>query len=130
MVSGVGSTERSLAVVEQATGVRPYCEPELIARLQEMRHATRLEQELAEAQAIIDVLDVSTPAQRMTAESQLRYDAALKHVDTVLAEAAAEAHLRRLAEAVRRQVVAARELRPFSPEVEDVEVDDPDTWPT
>ena len=33
------------------------------------------------------------------------------------------------ADAVRRQVVAARAGRPPSPDVEDVYVDEPDTWP-
>ena len=41
----------------------------------------------------------------------------------------ADAHMRRLAEAVRRQVVAARSARPPSPEVAEVYVDDPETWP-
>ena len=94
-----------------------------------MRRVRELEHELAEAQAEVDVLDVSTLAQRAGADAQRRYDAALARVARVLAEAPAEAHPRRLAEAVHRQVLAARELRPLSPEVEDVEVDDPETWP-
>ena len=129
LVSGVRSTELSLALVERATGTRPRCGPELRSRLQQLRRVSALEHELAEAQAEVDVLDVSTRAQRATAEAQLRYDAALVRVARVLAEAPAKAHPRRLAEAVHRQVLAARELRPVSPEVEDVEVDDPDTWP-
>ena len=83
----------------------------------------------AKAQETIDVLDVSSLEARASDACQRRYDDALARVDSVLREAPSDVHPRRLAEAIRRQAVAARACRPISPEVEDVVVDDPSTWP-
>ena len=129
MRSGVKTLEQSLAVIEQAYGVRPQASDAAAARLLEHRRVSQWEEQLAKAQGIIEVLDVSSSAKRASADGQRQYDAALAHVDQVLAEVAAGSHPRRLAEAIRRQVLAARSGRPPSPEVEDVQADDPDTWP-
>ena len=129
MVTGVRTTEQSLDIIHKATGVRPAANGPLLARLQDLRRVSRLEQDLAKAQEILDVLDVSSEARRASEACQRKYDGALALVDSVLSEASADAHPRRLAMAVRRQVLAARACRPVSPEVEEVLVDDPDTWP-
>ena len=82
------------------------------------------------AQEIVDVLDISSAQSRAGEACQRRYDGALALVDSVLSDAPADAHAhRQLAMAVRRQVIAARACRPVSPEVEEVVVDDPKTWP-
>ena len=79
---------------------------------------------------IVDVLDVASAAQRASADAQRRYDTALSRVDQVISETVdVDAHPRRLAEAIRRQVLAARSGRSPSPDVEDVCADDPRTWP-
>ena len=129
MVTGVRTTDQSLAIIHKASGVRPATHGPLLGRLQDLRRVSRLEQELAKAQEIVDVLDVSSEERRASEACQRKYDGALALVESVLSEASADAHPRRLAEAVRRQVLAARACRPLSPEVEDVLVDDPDTWP-
>ena len=129
MVSGARTTNQSLDIIHKACGVRPAAGEPLLARLRELRHVSRLEQELAKAQEVVDVLDVSSMATRASDACQRKYDNALARVDAVLNDAPLDAHPRRLAEAVRRQVVAAKACRPASPEVEDVEVDDRDTWP-
>lgn len=129
MFSGARSTEQSLDIIHKASGVRPDASPALLARLQDLRRVSKLEQALAKAQEIVDVLDVSSVERRASEACQRKYDSALARVDAVLSETPADAHLRRLAEAVRRQVIAARACRPVSPEVEEVEVDDPSTWP-
>ena len=129
MVHRVCSTDMSLGIIHRASGVRLKPDPPLAARLQYIRRVAGLEQELMEVQADMDVLDVSPLAQRSSADGQKRYDNSLARVDRVLQESPANAHPRRLAEAVRRQVVAARAGRPASPEVEDILADDPDTWP-
>ena len=132
MFTGARTTDTSLDIIHKASGVRPAANGPLLARLQELRRVSRLEQELAKAQEIVDVLDVSSVERRASDASQRRYAKALALVDAVLSDAPADAdaHPRRLAEAVRRQVMAARACRPVSPEVEDVVVDDRDTWPT
>ena len=129
MHSGVRTLEQSIKLIDRATGVRPEASGALVTRLQALRRVSAWEQALAEAQTIVDVLDVSSLSVRASADCQRRYDRALAFVDKVLGEAPTDAHPRRLAEAVRRQVVAARGGRPVSPEVEDVLVDEPDTWP-
>jgi hypothetical protein len=129
MTSGVRTTDQSLNVIRKATGVQPKPSGSLITRLQELRRVSNWEQMLGKAQEIVDVLDVSSMERRASAPLQLKYDDALAQVDHVLREAPADAHPRRLAEAVRRQVIAARACRPPSPEVEDIFVDDPETWP-
>ena len=129
MISGARTTNQSLDIIHKASGVRPAAGEPLLARLRELRHVSRLEQELAKAQEVVDVLDVSSMATRAGDACQRKYDNALARVDKVLSDAPVDAHPRRLAEAIRRQVVAAKAGRPASPEVEDVAVDDPDTWP-
>ena len=129
MHHGVRSTRQSLDIIERAAGVRPEVDDALASRLSELRSASGLEQQLAEVQELVDVLDCKPPAQRASAECQRQYDGALARVDAVLREASDGHPLRRLADAVRRQVVAARAGRPPSPEVEDVYVDEPETWP-
>ena len=127
MHHGVRSTRQSLDIIERATGARPEVDDAHATRLSELRRSSRLEQQLAEVQELVDVLDCKPPAQRASAGCQRQYNGALARVDAVLREVPAS-H-RPLADAVRRQVVAARAGRPPSPEVEDVYVDDPDTWP-
>ena len=127
MHHGVRSTRQSLDIIERAAGVRPEVDDALATRISELRRVSGLEQQLADVQAEIDVLDCKPPAQRASAGCQRQYDEALARVDAVLREVPAS-H-RQLADAVRRQVVAARAGRPPSPDVEDVYVDDPDTWP-
>ena len=129
MFTGSRTTEQSLDIVHKASGVRPAATGPLLARLQELRRVSKLEQQLAKAQEILDVLDVSSVERRASDACQRRYDGALALADSVLSDAPADAHPRRLAIAVRRQVVAARACRPISPEVEEVVVDDPSTWP-
>ena len=131
MVTGVRTTAQSLDVIHKASGLRPAATAPLLARLEGLRHVSRMEQQLAKAQEIVDVLDVSSVERRASEASQSKYASALALVDAVLSEAAAtdNAHPRPLAAAVRRQVIASRACRPISPEVEDVVVDDPDTWP-
>ena len=130
MHHGVRSTRQSLDIIERATGARPEVDDAHATRLSELRRASGLEQQLAEVQELVDVLDCKPPAQRASAECQRQYDGALARVDAVLRDVpASHGQLRRLAEAVRRQVVAARAGRPPSPEVEDVYVDEPETWP-
>ena len=129
MHHGVRSTRQSLDIIERAAGARPEVDDALATRISELRRASGLEQQLAEAQELVDVLDCKPPAQRASAGCQRQYDEALARVDAVLREVSDGQSLRRLADAVRRQVVAARAGRPPSPEVEDVYVDDPDTWP-
>ena len=116
-------------ILHQATGVRLEADTALTTRLQQLRRVSEWEQALAEAQTMADVLDISSPSVRASDASQARYDIALALVDAVLSEAPTDAHPRRLAEAVRRLIVAARDGRPASPEVVDVRVDEPDTWP-
>ena len=127
MHHGVRSTRQSLDIIERATGARPEVDDAHATRLSELRRSSRLEQQLAEVQELVDVLDCKPPAQRASANCQRQYDDALARVDAVLREVPAS-H-RPLADAVRRQVVAARAGRPPSPDVEDVYVDEPDTWP-
>ena len=129
MHHGVRSTRQSLDIIERATGARPEVDDAHATRLSELRQTARLEQQLAEVQELVDVLDCKPPAQRASAGCQRQYDEALARVDAVLREVSDGQSLRRLADAVRRQVVAARAGRPPSPDVEDVYVDDPDTWP-
>lgn len=129
MFMGMCTVEHSLDVIHKASAARPKATEPLMARLQELRRVSRLEQDLAKAQETIDVLDVSSVEARASDACQRRYDDALARVDSVLREAPADVHPHRLAEAVRRQAVAARACRPVSPEVEDVVVDDPSTWP-
>ena len=129
MMHGVRSTEQALDVIERASGVRPKATGPLAARLQELRRVSAMEQELTEVQAAIDVLDCSPAAQRASAKCQQQYDHALARVDRVLSDSPKDAHPRKLAEAIRRQVVAAKAGRSASPEVEDVLADDPGTWP-
>ena len=121
--------ELSLDVIQQATGTRPPASGPLLERLQRRRWVSVWEQELAKAQELVEVLDVAPPARRASADCQLKYNDVLARVDRVLSEAPAGAHPRALAAAVRRQVVAAMGGRPPSPEVEDILVDEPDTWP-
>ena len=129
IISGVRGTEQTLQVIRRATGVDIAASATLLARLTGMRRVSAWEQELMEVQTVVDVLDVAPPAQRASAGGQQRYSNALARVERVLGEAPADAHPRRLAEAIRRQVVAARDGRPASPEVEDIYADDPSTWP-
>ena len=129
MFTGVRTIDQSLDIVHKASGVRPATSSPLLTRLQSVRRVAKLEYELAKAQEIVDVLDVSSEERRASDACQARYASALALVDSVLSEAPADAHPRPLAVAVRRQVIAARACRPISPEVEDVVVDDPDTWP-
>ena len=129
MNTGVRSTKQSIDIIQKATGKPVRVSDALATRLRELRCTSKLEQALAEAQEIVDVLDISSAAARASAACQAKYDRALALVDGVLKEAPAAAHPRRLAEAVRRQVVAERSGRPVSPEVEDVRVDEPETWP-
>ena len=129
MFTGSRTTEQSLDIVHKATGVRPTATEPVLARLQELRRVSRWEQDLMKAQEVIDVLDVSSMESRAGERCQRRYDDALALVDSVLSDAPADAHPRQLAVAVRRQVIAARACRPVSPEVEEVVVDDPSTWP-
>ena len=122
------TTEQMIDIVHRATGARLDVRDELATKLQGLRRVSEWEQALNDAQTILDVMDVSSPTMRASAACRIRYDEALALVDGVLSEAPTEAHPRRLAEAVRRQVVAARAVRPVSPEVEDVRVDEPSTW--
>ena len=145
MTNRVRSTKQSIDILHKATGVRLAPDGELAAKLHALRRVSSWEQSLAKAQTIVDVLDVSSASHRSSAEGQRKYDSALELVDAVLSEASSwastvgdeanhEVTRRRravgcLAEAVRRQVVAARSGRPVSPEVEEVYVDDPSSWP-
>ena len=130
MFTGAHTAEQSLDIIHKATGVRPTATEPVLARLQELRRVSRLEQDLMKAQEIVDVLDISSAESRTGEACQRRYDGALALVDSVLSDAPADAHAhRQLAMAVRRQVIAARACRPVSPEVEEVVVDDPTTWP-
>ena len=130
MHHGVRTTRQSLDIIERAAGARPEVDDALATRLSELRKASGLEQQLAEVQELVDVLDCKPPAQRAAAGCQRQYDEARARVDAVLREVpASHGQLRRLADAVRRQVVAARAGRPPSPDVEDVYVDEPETWP-
>ena len=110
MHHGVRSTRQSLDIIERASGVRPEVDDGLATRLSELRRASGLEQQLAEVQELVDVLDCKPPAQRASAGCQRQYDGALARVDAVLREVPAS-H-RPLADAVRRQVIAARAGRP------------------
>ena len=129
MNTGVRGTEQSLEIIHKATGAQLEVTGPLSTRLRKLRRVSGWEQALVDAQTVVDVLDISSLEQRASANCQREYDGALAHVDRVLAEAPASAHPRRLAESIRRQIVAARAGRPPSPEVEDVLADDPETWP-
>ena len=126
LAATVDDPEQALDIIERATLMRP--EANVMARLQELRRMCAWEEVLATAQTLVDVLDVRPLAHRASIECQQKYDTTLARVDEVLREAPPDAHPRRLAEAVRRQVVAARAGRPPSPEVADVLVDDPSSW--
>ena len=53
MCTGARTTEQSLDIVCKATGVRPTASEPVLARLQELRRVSRLEQDLMKAQEII-----------------------------------------------------------------------------
>lgn len=133
MNCGVRSTDQSIALLQRATGVQLATSRVPVAKLKAIRRVSGWEQALADIQSLVDVLDVKPQSQRASAACQSEYDSALARIDTMLTEVQpaepAQKHLKPLAEAIRRQVVAARAGRSPSPEVEEVDAEDPDTWP-
>ena len=124
MCTGLRSLEKSVATIKRATGSRQEVgDPALLARLTELRRVSNLEQQLMSVQSVVDVLDCM-PSSKGSASSIAKLDAALAKVDGVIA-AAGDAHPKLLAQAVRRQVLAARDGRPLSPATADVCADDP-----